>query len=1254
MIDHPNVVRVHELGWHEGKPYFTMDLVDGGSLEAVRGSVKDPAWYARVMAGVARGLHAAHIRGLAHRDVKPSNILLESDVPRLTDFGLARELSSVGTRLTATGEVLGTPHYMAPEQARSGAFDPALGDQYSVGAVLYDLLAGRPPHDGDSPVAVMMSLTTQLPPPLQRVAPGVPEPLVRVVEQAMSRLPEHRYGSCEALAEDLERYVAGEPVRATAPTLRRRASRALQVARRPLVLGAAAIGVALFTLGTAATWDAVRTQRSEMDRELMAQGALLALEEELDEAIEADDPQGALSALRAHGARHRGTRTAVDTILLQAPRLMELAPDRALALLAEAYTDAPAGPDQDRVLVALAAQLEARWDWTGLAALTTTQARRNPLRVDTVALAAPRARVQLAVGDAERAALTLEAMGDDAGARLARAMGQAAPAPEGLTFHRPLDWDGDGRADLAARHEAGLRVHAVAPGLPVVADVPIGPTDDSDHVHLLPARRLVHWSDGVLRLLDASGPSPEVLVERESSAALTAAATDLDGDGHDEVYVGLGPYERRLLVADLASPEPRFDDAHAATTAAGSDVNQVLPVSVDGREQLWATVGPWRAYDVRRYARPAGPLEVLERHRLGYVSHLQLLDDGRVAALHSEEYGSRVALDPTEPYGPVAGVYVLGPESTDVQDVLPWRGPEARLASIHEADLDGDGRLDWVITARHEGDPALVIHLADDDGFRDPFVVAGFTVVATGQLDDDPADELVVWNSPDAGFWILGTGDPRPVPSPPPMVPSQPAPDGLDPVGDAAWQRAEDLVAMGLYDAAATAFTRLHDQLPRALAPAALARAARLHEASGDRGAAAEAWQRLVGRRQEARSAAVQLLRADHRFDEAAALGGEAAPSADTHWDLVDGDRFADALTVLDPLGAQLGSEGVAVATVAGEPPVAGVRLPWNGRHLALEIDVDVRSLEWGSGLVVGFDDWEDGSVALRSWGGGGLYRLEVECLGPADAHLTRPTPQVEVSGTWTLRVDWYDGELLCQITAPDGETVTATRPATPPPVGDLDLSVRPARHAPESHARARAVLRRWSVTATQDLPTLSARPKPSAPPSVAHDLRLTPGPAVDRLLQEEGAAAVTAFREAHAALHHSHPTSAAAQRAFTVHAAPLLAQDPAALGLDDRRAYAEVLARRGMAWFDLGELASARSDLERADSLLDGPEPSDPDKLLRVDVNLALAASWADQAPETARRYLRQALQLHPVPELAPDRVARYPSLRALGDTWP
>ena len=185
MIDHPNVVRVHELGWHEGKPFFTMDLVDGGSLEAVRGSVKDPGWYARVMAGVARGLHAAHIRGLAHRDVKPSNILLEGDVPRLTDFGLARELSSVGTRLTATGEVLGTPHYMAPEQARSGAFDPALGDQYSVGAVLYDLLAGRPPHDGDSPVAVMMSLTTQRPPPLQRVAPGVPEPLVRVVEQAM-------------------------------------------------------------------------------------------------------------------------------------------------------------------------------------------------------------------------------------------------------------------------------------------------------------------------------------------------------------------------------------------------------------------------------------------------------------------------------------------------------------------------------------------------------------------------------------------------------------------------------------------------------------------------------------------------------------------------------------------------------------------------------------------------------------------------------------------------------------------------------------------------------------------------------------------------------------------------------------------------------------------------------------------------------------------------------------------------------------
>lgn len=1259
LVDHPNVVKVHELGWHEGKPFFTMDLVEGGSLEDLRATVRDPHRYAAVMAGVARGLHAAHQRGLAHRDVKPANILMEGETPRLTDFGLARELSGVGQRLTATGEVLGTPAYMAPEQAGNDDYDPALGDQYSVGAVLYDVLSGHPPHDGDNAVAVMMSLASQAHRPLRSVAPDVPVELVRVVEQALSRDPGCRYPDCAALADDLERFAAGMPVQASGPGWRPRLDQALGRLAPILAVGLPLAAVVAAAAGASATWEAVMEERAALDRELHAGRELMTLEAEVD-ARALDAPQAAVTLLHGFADRHRGTHAVARAVIRHGPELAAHAPDEALALLAAVYSSSTDPADQDQVLDALAQVMEQRWDWPGLAAVTATQLRRHPLWGPSPSIAGPGARVDLAQGSLVRAATAFDQLDDPAAAGVARALTERRAAAADVRLGRAADWDGDGTPELARRDGDDLVVFSLSQDLPERGRLRL-PVVGDERVLLLDGteRQLVRWSDGRLQLWrQGDGGVFTMVTDRTTSPVLSAAAADLDGDGADEVYVGLGPYERRLLVAEAGEP---FEDAHRGTTGAHSDVVQLLAVDAASGPQLWAAVGPWAAYDVRRFGVHGGELSLLDRRRLGYVSQLLPLADGRVAALHSAEYPSRTAFADDEPFGAPAGIYLLDPADPSAVEVLHWPFPPAMLRGLHEGDLDGDGRPDLLLSAARGAERTLLVYLATDDGYRAPLAHTGLEVVWTGQLDGDAPVELLAVDGRDPSVetpvWV-GAGGEAVVALPTDVVPPQPAPPDLDAVHAAAWQRADDLVAMGLYRPAALAFQRLAPTLPKALAPTALARAARLLEAEGRLDEAAEVWTQLVGRHPEARAAAAADLRATHRFGRAAAVGGPAAPTGDTTWHLVAGREHADALTVIDPVGATPG-EGLALAAVSGEGPLAGVKLPWNGDHFATEITLDLDHLEWGSGVVLELDGWSEAALAIRAWGGGGMYERTAECPGVGGTRVTLPSTSVRLDERWVLRLDWHDGELLCQITAPDGSHSVATRRAPPPPVGDLVWTLRPARHAPNSSALARGTVSAWTVTATHPQPRLSALPPSEVVTSVAHDLRIRPALAVPELVASLGTGALVPFRDVHAALQHSHPHDPVTQRVYTVHAAPLLATSPHDLAPEEASAYADLLARRGMAWLDLRELEAARADLGAAYALLDDGAPlplavDDPDWPLRVDVSLALAASWADQAPETARRHARHALQLHPVPELAADRIRAHPILRDLEGLWP
>ncbi len=215
-LDHPNIVPIYEVGSHEGQPYFSMKYIEGGHLgRYLKRLENDPKAAARLLVKVAWAVHYAHKHGILHRDLKPANILIDTEgQPHVTDFGLARRLTSEAGA-TESGALLGTPSYMAPEQAagQSKSLTTA-ADVYGLGAVLYECLTGRPPFKGDTPMHTLQQVLADEPTPPRRLRPIVPRDLEIICLKCLHKEPERRYESGQALAEDLERYLSGAPIRA--------------------------------------------------------------------------------------------------------------------------------------------------------------------------------------------------------------------------------------------------------------------------------------------------------------------------------------------------------------------------------------------------------------------------------------------------------------------------------------------------------------------------------------------------------------------------------------------------------------------------------------------------------------------------------------------------------------------------------------------------------------------------------------------------------------------------------------------------------------------------------------------------------------------------------------------------------------------------------------------------------------------------------------------------------------------------------
>ncbi len=252
-LRHPNIVQIYEVGEHDGLPFLALEFMEGGSLaQKIAHAPQPPRAAAETAETLARAVHFAHQQGVIHRDLKPANVLLTADgVPKIADFGLAKRLGA-DTGQTRTGEVVGTPAYMAPEQAAPGAAPVGTpADVYALGAILYELLAGRPPFQAATALDVLTQVISAEPAPPRQLRPKTPRDLETICLKCLRKEPRRRYGSAEALAEDLRRFLTGRPIQARRVGA---VERAVKWVRRNAAASALAAVVMLAALGGGAAW----------------------------------------------------------------------------------------------------------------------------------------------------------------------------------------------------------------------------------------------------------------------------------------------------------------------------------------------------------------------------------------------------------------------------------------------------------------------------------------------------------------------------------------------------------------------------------------------------------------------------------------------------------------------------------------------------------------------------------------------------------------------------------------------------------------------------------------------------------------------------------------------------------------------------------------------------------------------------------------------------------------------------------------
>ncbi len=319
-LDHPCIVQVYEINEADGRPYFCLEFVDGGALDKKLGGNPQPfREAAELVRKLAEAMDYAHQRHIVHRDLKPPNILLTADgVPKITDFGLAKNLGEESSQ-TQSGSIMGTPSYMAPEQAQGRTHDIGpLADVYALGAILYETLTGRPPFKGESILDTLEQVSTQQPVPPSRLRLKVPRDLETICLKCLHKERDKRYARAGDLAEDLRRFVAREPILARPTPMWERGWK--WVRRHPMPAALAAVS-ALFVLSLIVGGAAFGIYQQRQAKE---QGRLRGVAVEAKERAEANFERAETNYGRARSAVDQMLTEVGQERLAREPRMEKL------------------------------------------------------------------------------------------------------------------------------------------------------------------------------------------------------------------------------------------------------------------------------------------------------------------------------------------------------------------------------------------------------------------------------------------------------------------------------------------------------------------------------------------------------------------------------------------------------------------------------------------------------------------------------------------------------------------------------------------------------------------------------------------------------------------------------------------------------------------------------------------------------------------------------------------------------------------
>ncbi len=1327
-LHHPRVVELYDCFEEDGQIYLTMRLIAGGSLAQhlrQRGPLP-PREAAQLTLDLARALEHAHARGVIHRDIKPANVLLEHGRPVITDFGLARALDAEEHNLTRDSQILGTPSYMAPELVRQGA--SAAGphsDQYALGVLLFELLAGHPPFRGGSAHEI---LALALAGRAERLPRTVPTALAWICERAVALDPSDRFPDMSALADSLQRFLQGERVIGPSDWLRRQSRRALRRTRGPL-LATLGLGLAITTQQLGARWLASHAQDQREER---AERRRETMEQRLEALRAAGQAQEATALFRSFTElpENSETNALARAWVEEAGRRAEDEDyDGEEEALTAAYALALDADLQQQILVTLARTFRAQDQWDRLRSVIGMLETRG-------AAGDPALRpLQRDLATTERDLARARALSDDPEqGRLLSMLTQATTLPGHADLAFALDEDGDGRPELGLYEYPEQRLslldaRAEAPRIRRV-------------IHLAPRAGVELLPVPVARL----GGLPTDLIrrtgERCAFAALSEGSSELRASWACEypsaALLGdlLGTGEPRLYVADNRSllEGEALEDAslHLANTSinhANSEIRELLARDLDGdgSVELVLATGDWGTYDLRVLRARDGRLDLLDRAQLGQIARLVPAEVGGehlLAAYQAHDPDkllNRQIFGATTPQGAEQGINLFAWGG----DALEWRGlipaptppknweienrslPSPRSMDLLAGDLNGDGTSELVVMLQTWW---TWIYQQRSDGTWGSVTLEGVAPLVFIDLDGDGDDELVVRDTTTDQLWALGTGhDALPPLTRAPIRPLA-APEDLDQDLKAAWERAEDLVAMGTTEAAVERFITLSELMTGTPGQGkALIRAAEIVATTSPR----EALSLYEQAADEPTSAPAALEAAfwlhvrDWRTEAAIAVGTRRAalpdPPARLTEKLEELQRRARTpaidLDLRGPLHPQWRFElpETPRATRSGlrvvsTNPGTVARLPvrWLGGPVELTLSAETHNQDWSGALAVSLIEEPGGprrGVLLATVGGGGWYMPSSTCSGfpagggPGD----RPAGPSRLRWTW----DPDENKESCSLEREDGgeigRYVYSSRDGAPPQEGWLEIAITgegaltdmtlhaislrgfEVRDAPEEPAlvanallvQGRADEALKLLPSTPSLPrvvALGALGRQSERDAELRALALrdpTLGGARDRLLLSEPDAYAPALREALGPSWFS-AFAAAFDLVTQVHPEDRRSREPLTRltqGLERAPATPEVvtlLTRRSEAWRRLAQPAPAERDAERAVTLARTLTDADPALLPRALRQLA-TVRLARGDVEGAMSAVEEALARAPAPEVLADVLTHQPELAPL-----